>query len=593
MLRRVELRAGSRLDRYTLVSALGEGGQATVWKAIDPLDGGAVRALKVFRMSAGSADDGERARREAKAVAGSHHPGLLPCRTLIEDPAAGLVVLVFDYARGQSLADALADPRMTIEHRSAAVRQLADTLAYVHGRGVLHRDVKPDNVLVTDLFWRSPEEAGTLKLVDFGIAASAGNPKPLTREGGVVGTTPYLPPELLDATGSFGVGDDYQRDVFAFGVLAWEVLIGGHPTGLPLGASRDAFAGVYLSSRAGKRAWPPPAPASRELAVLQACLSLSPASRPLSCVVVADALRTGVLDSTAPRTSDPMVTGHRVSRSSGTDLHVAPRTEPGAAMPSLWGQVASPFSGNAQPLSGAGPTAPVGIPRPPPSARKGSAAPWIAVGLAAGLAMVGLVLLGGYLATGSSAPSVSPSSGEPTSPPTAPTRARALEPPTAPQGPAPTPKIVPCCQDAGACRSGRQCRPSPCDSLDDGPWRLRVIGGSVQQGAGSVEIQRTWRSSQICIRNTRTGEEQCASSNKMWTLGSDPEHRVLATTADISQGNLIVRIAGAPDRIEARAFGSPTGYKATALCIGVKLHLREYEHDVGNITVFLDDPEDR
>lgn len=586
MLRSVELRAGARLDRYTLVSPLGEGGQATVWKAIDPLDGGAVRALKVFRLSAGSADDGERARREAKAVAGSHHPGLLPCRTLIEDPAAGLVVLVFDYARGQSLADALPDRRMTIEHRRAAVRQLADTLAYVHGRGVLHRDVKPENVLVTDLFWGSPEEPGTLRLVDFGIAASAGNPKPLTREGGVVGTTPYLSPELLDSTGSFGPGDDYRRDVFAFGVLAWEVLIGGHPTGLPLGASRDAFAGVYLSSRAGKRSWPPPAPPSRELAVIQTCLSLSPAERPVSCVVVADALRTGVLDSADLRTSDPMMADRRASRSSGTELHVAPRTEPGSPEPASWGHVPSPFPASALPPPGAGVTAPVGIPPPPLLPSKKSRAPWIAVGLGA----VGVLVLGGYLAMGSSAQPGSPPIAGVIPGPT--TSSLAGEPdPARARDPAPPKEVVACCNDASmTCRSGRACRPAPCDSIDDGPWRLRVAGGFVRYGTSIVEIHRTWRSSRICIRNTRTGEEQCASALEIWTRGSDRDHRVLATTTDIAQGKLLVRIDGAPGRVEERAIGSSSGYKATALCMGATLHLRDFKPDVGQVTVFLDDP---
>ncbi len=149
-------------------TCLGEGGQASVWKAIDPLDGGAVRALKVFQLRGKSEQHSERARREAKASAGARHAGLLPCRGLFEDPEQDLLFLVFDYERGRSLADAMHDPRMTPEHRRSAVRQLADTLAYVHARSIIHRDVKPDNVLVTDAFWGSPAELGTLKLVDFG-----------------------------------------------------------------------------------------------------------------------------------------------------------------------------------------------------------------------------------------------------------------------------------------------------------------------------------------------------------------------------------------------------------------------------------------
>ena len=574
----MELRAGARLDRYTLVMPLGEGGQATVWKAIDPLDGGAVRALKVYRVRAG--DDGERARREAKAVAGWQHPGLLPCRTLIEDPAEGIIALVFDYARGQSLADAISDSRMTADHRRAAIRQIAETLAYVHGRGVLHRDVKPENVLVTDRFWQAPGEPGTLKLVDFGIAAPAGNPHPLTREGGVVGTTPYLPPELLE-TGS-APGDDFRRDVFAFGVLAWEVLIGGHPTGLPLGASRDAFAGVYLSSRAGKRVWPPDAPPSAELAVIRSCLALSPSERPISCILVAEALPEATLDSAALGTSAPTETGHFPSRSSGTELHVAPRTEQVSQVRPSWAHAPSSRAADVPPPPAFGGTVPVGIPLPPAPVPRRSRAPWIAAGLLATAGVVIAVYLG---MVSSQQPDPRPVTWS--NPPSEPTPSGAPDP----GSPARDREVIACCsRDSTTCRSERPCRPPPCDSMGDGPWRLRVAGGFVRNGGTPVEIHRAWQSSRICIRNTRTSEEQCASAYTIWTKGSDRANRVLATTEDMRLGNLVIRVDGAPMRVEETAFGSPIGYKATALCIGATLHLRAYSPDVGQVTVFLDDP---
>lgn len=542
----MELRAGVRLDRYTLVSALGEGGQATVWKVIDPLEGGAVRALKIFQLRGASAENAERARREAKTVAGSRYPGILPCRTLIEDPENEILALVFDYVRGRSLADALADPRMTMDLRRAALLQVADALAYVHGRNVVHRDVKPDNVLVTDAFWSSPAELGTLKLVDFGIAAPAGNPRPLTREGGVVGTAPYLPPELLDATGLFETGNDFQRDVFALGVLAWEVLVGGHPTGLPLGASRDAFAGVYLGARAGKRGWPPDAPGTADLAVVRACLSLDASRRPATCIVVADALRG------RPRTSEPVLVRESM-RTSQTEIHVPPRAQPTSEERYA----------------------------PPPTSPPTRTGVIVLAALLGALVATGAVFTIVYLASGA--------------PPPAPQQVVSVWNPSSSPGSAPDPgpnkaPVACCTDDAGTCKSGKTCRQPPCETLGEATWRLRVVGGFLRSGGATTEIQREWRSSRICVKNTRTGDEECAYSSRMWTQGSDARNRVAATTSDLVRGNLEVRVVdgGIERQRSTPAFGSPIGYKTTALCSKVLLHLGQYDPDQGQIAVFLD-----
>src|SRR4051812_35361902 len=136
----MQLRAGLRVDRYILVELLGRGGQGAVWKAVDPLDA-AVRALKLIFLEGLDAGAAERARREARAVAKAEHPALVPCRALFEDPAEGIVGLVFDFVPGQSLADAA--PRMSPEHRRAALLQIAVALGHVHGIGLLHRDLKP------------------------------------------------------------------------------------------------------------------------------------------------------------------------------------------------------------------------------------------------------------------------------------------------------------------------------------------------------------------------------------------------------------------------------------------------------------------
>ncbi len=574
-----------RLDRYTLVTCLGEGGQASVWKAIDPLDGGGVRALKIFQLSGGDEHNTERARREAKASAGAHHPGLLPCRVFFEDPAQNVAVLVFDYERGRSLADAMSDPRMTHEHRRCAVRQLADTLAYVHARSVVHRDIKPDNVLVTDAFWGSPVEPGTLKLVDFGIAAPAGNPKPLTREGGVVGTAPYLPPELLETSGLFPGGEDFQRDVFAFGVLAWEVLIGGHPTGLPLGASREAFAGAYLGARAGKRAWPPAAPPSPELSIVQECLALSATGRPQSCIIVANALQTGVLDTVRARTREPVAVDRRNSRPV-TDVHVAPTTAPMSAPRHSWGPSDRSPSPRSSAAGGVGQGVFPVFPGPPQAPRRKKSSTGLLASVGLMIIAVAAVLI--YLAARQ------PLSEDSPSPPvwTAPSSITPVPGPITETPPPARTQVVCCSSDGKACPSGRDCQPQPCDGLlGDGPWRLRVIGGFLGSGAKITEIQRTWRSSFICMKNTRTGEEQCASSYVMWTKGWDAKNRVLATTADMIAGRIEVRVVdGSVEQIRALGYASPIGFKTTALCSNVTLHLGSWTPSQGKIAIYLDDP---
>ena len=576
----VELRAGVRLSGYTLVTPLGEGGQAAVWKAIDPQGGGAVRALKVYQLRGSSPESAERARREAKTISQLRHPGVLACDFLIEDQREDLVLLVFDYVHGRSLADALTDTRMTAAHRRAAVVQLAETLAHVHGQGVAHRDVKPDNVLVTEAFWDTPSVAGTLKLVDFGIAAPAGNPRPLTREGGVVGTTPYLPPELVDTNGLFEPGDDLRRDVFAFGVLAWEVLVGGHPTGLPLGASRDAFAGVYLAARAGKRVWPPEAPPMPELATVRACLAFSAAARPASCSVVAEALREGAPEQTqtadiaSARTSGTGQPGEggppRISR---TDIHVPPGvTRPPQATGPAWAP-----QGPAHVMTGRIPSVVT-----QPAAAPGDRSPGkgCVIAILAALLLLGAIAVGVYLVVNKASP-------EPLAPQTPLPSPR----PTAQAPVVAAPQAACCFEDGRKCSSGRVCKPGPCKLLADGPWRLRVINAEIIDGQKTTKIPQEWRSSFICLKNTRTGEEECASANTMSIQGSDATHRVTATIADMQNGRIRVRVVdGGVERVNAPGFSSPTGFKATALCSNITLHLDRWEPHNGWIAVYLDDP---
>ena len=289
----VDLRPGDRVDRYTLIRPLGEGGQGAVWQVVDPLDEGATRALKLVHLSEAGQAAFARARREAKILAALDHPGLCACHALFEDLDKGLVGVVLDLVQGSTLDAAMHDRRMSKGHRFAALAQVVDVLAYVHAAGLAHRDLKPANVLVTDAFWETPHQPGAVKLVDFGIAVPIGNPQRLTAVGGVIGTVRYLAPELFRSSRRAAAEESCARDMFAFGVIAWELLWGTHPAGLGPSASFEAMAQRYADIEAGRRSWPSPGLSGSWGTAIAACLSLRPEDRPEHGAALASVLRTG------------------------------------------------------------------------------------------------------------------------------------------------------------------------------------------------------------------------------------------------------------------------------------------------------------
>ncbi|RYE92204.1 MAG: serine/threonine protein kinase, partial [Myxococcales bacterium] len=208
----MSLKAGDQLDRYKLVAPVGEGGQGSVWKAIDE-GGDRLVALKLHRLSRDQ-DGGstrlpsqeseethrERLRREAQALRQLDHPSLVRCLGMFEDYERDVLGLVLEWIEGSTLTVAARAPTMTDEHRMWVLGHLVRALAYMHQSGMVHRDLKFSNVLVSPMFWQYPSEPATIKLVDLGVAAPVGNPDPLTRAGGVVGTVAYLAPERIVPT---------------------------------------------------------------------------------------------------------------------------------------------------------------------------------------------------------------------------------------------------------------------------------------------------------------------------------------------------------------------------------------------------------
>lgn len=309
------LGAGDRVDRYVLDELLGEGGQGSVWRASDPLSPTEARAVKLIDTRRASDTELERARREARALARLDHPSLCRCHGLFEDVHHHVLGVAMDFADGVSLAAAIDDPRMSLAMREQALLHVASALAHVHKHGLIHRDVKPLNVVVTDGFWSAPGEARHIKLVDFGIA-DIGHGKRLTKEGHVLGTPPYMAPEQIEPS-HWGDERSPAIDVFSFGVMCWLVLADEHPTGLGPEAHLGDYAVAYR--RAASEAWPPRLPLDCALtSALTRALGLHARDRWADC----GAMLGAVASPPAPsRVSAPASTP-----ASETRVHGAPRS---------------------------------------------------------------------------------------------------------------------------------------------------------------------------------------------------------------------------------------------------------------------------
>jgi hypothetical protein len=208
-------RDGLVLGRYRLIRRLGAGGFGVVWLAHDErLD----RVVAVKRIEVHDAAAGTRAQREAKAAARLQHPGIVALYESGRDD--GAVYLVSELVRGRTLGELIAAGELSDRDVLAIGVALCDALAHAHGRGVVHRDVKPGNVMVPD---DPHDQAGVAKLTDFGVARIAGEDV-LTRTGDVVGTLAYMAPEQAEG-GEAGA----EADLYALALVLYEALAGVNP----------------------------------------------------------------------------------------------------------------------------------------------------------------------------------------------------------------------------------------------------------------------------------------------------------------------------------------------------------------------------
>ncbi len=277
-------------DRYVLLQRLGEGGQGEVWKALDRVPPNHNVALKLIDLERASPSGLERLRREAAVLHELSHPSLVPCRRAFEELSRKLFGLVLDYVEGSNVEDALADSRFTPESRRWVLAHLASVLGYLHGRDLVHRDLKPANVLLGAGFWQAPERPEHVKLIDLGIAAVDGNPRPMTDVGLVIGTAPFMAPEVIDPETFRAPIAGPTRDVFAFGVMGWMLLAGRHPTGLDEGDLR-AYGLAYRAAIRGTTPWPQGSVPDAWGALLERCFALRAPERPPTGREIAEVVR--------------------------------------------------------------------------------------------------------------------------------------------------------------------------------------------------------------------------------------------------------------------------------------------------------------
>jgi eukaryotic-like serine/threonine-protein kinase len=269
------LRVGGR---YVLTSHVASGGMGEVWQATDEVLGRTVAVKLLRREYATEASFLARFRGEAKHAASLTHSGI--AQVFDYGEVDGVAYLVMELVPGEPLSARLArDGALPAEVAVPLLRQAADALEAAHQAGLVHRDVKPGNLLIT------PQ--GRVKITDFGIAR-AGDQVPLTRTGEVMGTAQYLSPEQ-----ALGDPATASSDIYALGVVAFETLAGARPF--------DAETPVATALAQVNRP-PPPLPEmvpAAVAAVVESALAKDPAHRPASATEFGAAL-TAALTGTSP-----------------------------------------------------------------------------------------------------------------------------------------------------------------------------------------------------------------------------------------------------------------------------------------------------
>jgi eukaryotic-like serine/threonine-protein kinase len=265
--------------RYRIEGRLGAGGMSTVFRATDSV---LERSVAVKLLAEHLAEDEAfvaRFRREALSAARLQHPNVVQVFDSGQDPETARHYIVMEYVDGPSCADLLREhKRLELEETVHIVRDACHGLDYAHRAGVVHRDVKPGNLLIA-------EEMNITKLADFGIAKAAEQTR-ITQVGSVLGTAAYLSPEQ-----AHGEESGPPSDIYSLGVCAYQFLTGRLPheysslTELALKQVQDPVQPIPE--------FRPEVPAELDQAI-RLCLERDPGSRYRSALEMAQALEAGL-----------------------------------------------------------------------------------------------------------------------------------------------------------------------------------------------------------------------------------------------------------------------------------------------------------
>jgi serine/threonine protein kinase len=205
---------GRNLGKYEIIELLGQGGMATVYKGFQP-DIERYVAVKVLPPHPGQDRQFmDRFRLEARTIARLQHPHILPLYDYGADD--DILYLVMAYIEGGSLSDRISQGPMPLLEVEKILRQVASAMDYAHRQGIIHRDIKPDNILM--------DREGHALLADFGIVKIIEGENRLTMTGGLVGTPAYMSPEQCQ-----GLPVMNSADIYSLGVVVYEMITGRQP----------------------------------------------------------------------------------------------------------------------------------------------------------------------------------------------------------------------------------------------------------------------------------------------------------------------------------------------------------------------------
>jgi serine/threonine protein kinase len=212
-----------KLGRYEIVRELGKGAMGIVYLAKDPLIGRLV-ALKTIRPSAHADDEDtrefqQRFVREAQAAGILNHPSIVTVHDIGQDEPSGMSFIAMEYVEGANLKEVLSQGRpLSFEQAADIIAQVAEGLDFAHSKGIVHRDVKPANIILLD--------GNRAKITDFGIAKITSGVANLTTTGQFLGTPNYMAPEQIK-----GTPVDGRSDIFSLGICLYECLTHRKPFG--------------------------------------------------------------------------------------------------------------------------------------------------------------------------------------------------------------------------------------------------------------------------------------------------------------------------------------------------------------------------